>query len=257
MKKSVSSTYLYQLAWLALVLDRILFFFPTISVSGPRGVPMSLSFDGMLYMFAFPILAFLLVEKCVQSTSFEKDAKCLLFLAVLLEIPFDLLFNHKIFDISLNNLFFTLFLGEIALIIQKKPWNSILRLIAIAGVGVISCITNCDFGIGGILLILLLYYSRSIAYKRLIQMVGMLLIAWLSRTLALRGWMTMYSPGIIYISEGHFLYAQYLYVLALIPISLFNTDSKPNSEKTVHILYESLPLIYLAVYAIRYCVKGF
>lgn len=248
---------LHILCWILLVTNPLIGFFPTLSVAYPNGISMSFSFTGTPYMFVFPILAFLLAEEFSNNDFFYKEAVALLLLAILFEIPFDLVFSYKPFEIYCSNMFFTLFMGAVALIVQSTSWSKITKLLATAGLCVLSCITRCDLGIGGILLVLLFYYTRSIPHKRLIQLLAMLFIAWISLKLSLRGIMTMVVPGYYPVGYSHFINAQYFYVLSLIPISLVRTTPKQISKPFLIALYGSLPLAYLGIYALRYFIKGF
>ncbi len=257
MKKHCTLMSLHILCWALLVIDRLLLFFPPLSIAGPNGVSMSFSFAGKLYMLVFPILAFLLVEDFSNNKFFCKAAAGFLLLAILFEVPFDLVFNYTPFEISCNNIFFVLFMGAVALLIQSSSWSKITKLLTTAGLCILSCISNCDPGIGGILLVLLFYYTRSISHRRFVQLLGMLFIAWISLRLSLFGIITMITPGYIPFFHGHFINAQYFYVLSLIPISLLGTSQKQISKTFLIVLYGSLPLVYLGIYALRYFLKGF
>jgi hypothetical protein len=130
---------------------------------------------------AFPIYCFLIVEGFLHTRSVAKYAARLFVFALLSEVPFDLAFQKSIWDMSYNNVFFTLFLGLLVLwgydFIDKKIGvsredgnvsvgklllRSILDLILLlAGAFVAEYVLKCDYGAAGIFVIVALYLLRN------------------------------------------------------------------------------------------------
>lgn len=256
-KKGFSIEFLHITGCLLVLLNGLLYLVPSITISGPSGVEMTFSWIDKLGIFTFPIFAFLLVEEVQHTENIKKTAIGLLVLAVAFEIPFDLVHNYRVFDFSLNNQFFTLFLGLAALVLLRKAGNPFLKFAGIAVIAGISCIMDFEYGLGGILMVLLFQATREMPCKRLLQLLGMLVIAWISMRLSLHGIMSMISPGYIPLFGGRFLNAQYLYIGALLPISLYNHRRQFQRDTFLIITYGCLPIAYLGIFLFRYITMGF
>lgn len=117
----------------------------------------------------FPIFCFLLVEGYKYTRSKKKYAIRLFLFALISEVPFDLAFRIKIFDIGYQNVYFTLFLGFITIWaideVEKrfdKNWQQVIgRLIAISAGGGIAYLLNTDYSIMGVLTIVMMFTFRS------------------------------------------------------------------------------------------------
>lgn len=128
---------------------------------------------------AFPIFCFLIVEGYFHTKNRTKYLGRLLLLAFLSEVPFDMVFSGNYLQTGYQNVFFTLSLGLIGMIllgeIDKKmlkrlkastgmaqkgfrAGNALLQLIVVAGMGVIASLIRCDYGTNGVLLILMIYF---------------------------------------------------------------------------------------------------
>lgn len=255
-KRGIPIDALHCIGCLLLILNSLLCFLPPAVISVAPNVPVSVSFVNKLWMLTFPIFSFLLVEEFHHTDNFKKLAACVLFFAVVLEIPFDLLQCWKPFDIHLNNPFFTLFLGLLALRILAGTWHVVWKLMGLAALGAVSCVAKCDNGLCGLLMVLLFQLTRSMPLKRLLQLLAMLILAWLCPYISLRGIGSMISPGYIPLCTGQYLNAQYLCVLALIPISLCGQSHWLGRKRTVAIAYGAVPIAFVAAYFLRRHILG-
>lgn len=121
---------------------------------------------------SFPIFCFLLVEGFLHTRSRWKYMSRLLVFALLSEIPFDLAFYDKICDMSMQNVFFTLVLGLLALgficrgeqVYEQSARirfvRGVLSFMGAAGCCVAAELMRTDYGAAGVALIVILYLLR-------------------------------------------------------------------------------------------------
>lgn len=131
---------------------------------------------------AFPIYAFLLVEGFLHTRDIKKYQMRLLVFAVLSEIPFDLAVFHTLFYWNYQNVFFTLFLGLLALsgirageqdAAGKGLWKQALAVLLCGGA---AQLLKSDYGGFGVFFIVLLYVTR---YDKKTQtMLGSISLVW-------------------------------------------------------------------------------
>ena len=128
---------------------------------------------------AFPLFAFQLVQGFIHTKNRLKHCTLLLIFAFISQVPFELAFNIK----SLN-IFFTLFLGFVAIWLFEFTYNSlksyiknhnkilyIISLIVILPFAFLGNIYNVDYGAWGILVICLFYFTRN-CKKFIIPLLG-------------------------------------------------------------------------------------
>lgn len=133
---------------------------------------------------AFPIYCFLLVEGFMRTRDVKRYAFRMLLFALISEIPFDLAIYGRVCDLQGQNVFFTLFLGLVALMgaemlrqkMQKEWLIRVGGLIVVAAACVIAELICCDYGANGILAVYILYLFR---YDRKKQMLaGSVVFLW-------------------------------------------------------------------------------
>ena len=128
---------------------------------------------------SFPIFCFLLVEGFLHTHDRKKYALRLFLFALVSEIPFDLAIMGRLFDPVHQNVFFTLLIGLLAMMLcdyfrmQAQPVAQVLVLILAM---VLAWALHTDYGYRGVLLIELLYIFR---YDRMKQVVaGAVAFSW-------------------------------------------------------------------------------
>ena len=110
---------------------------------------------------AFPIFCFLVTEGFAHTKNKKRYAISLLLFAVLSEIPFNMMNGGQWTNLKTQNIFFTLFLGVLMLAIFEYVQKELFRAILLIGIGVIAMLIKSDYGLKGVLLILLMYLLRN------------------------------------------------------------------------------------------------
>ena len=167
----LSGSALKVIAVTAMILDHI----ATVFLS-PNAAPIlrilghtltSYSLLRLIGRIAFPIFAFLLVEGFYYTRDRRKYGVRLFLFAVISEIPWNLAFFGNVFYLSAQNVFFTLFLGYLALCVidhlknSEDPGIKIRDAVFLVGLFAVSLVFRADYGCAGFGFILMMYFLRS------------------------------------------------------------------------------------------------
>lgn len=117
---------------------------------------------------AFPLFCFLIAEGYHHSKNRIKYGVNLIAFAVISEIPFDLFVANKPISFLSQNVYFTLALGLLSLIVIESQWKNIYKAIFFALAFGATIFLHIDYGIRGVLLIVLLYILRENALLKTI-----------------------------------------------------------------------------------------
>ena len=178
----------------------------------------------MIGRVAFPIFCFQLVEGFQKTRDVKKYALRLGAFALISEVPFDLTFKAQLFDLSYQNVFFTLFFGLLTMIVVDKLTKTqlpkagkiVLSGVAIVAGAVIAELLNTDYGAIGVVCIMALFVFK---YSKVAQIVaGCIAFCW-----------EITAP------------------LAFIPIGFYNGE---RGLKLKYFFYAFYPLHLLAIYAV-------
>jgi hypothetical protein len=191
---------------------------------------------------SFPIYCFLLVEGLIHTKSRLKHAFMLLLFAFISEIPYDLT-RGKLIDFSKQNIMFLLFIGFVVIWITDTVVNresdypkaldaifppALLDGIIIVLSVVIGCVMvvllKCSYSFPGILLIVSFYVFYSNHVKKMVANVIFNV--------------AFYGVGI-----------QWLGVISVIPIELYNGN--PGKYKWKYFFYLFYPLHLLILIVVR------
>ena len=179
MKKCLSGAILKWIAMLSMLIDHFTAVFFEASVyNGP------LIFSYNTYVFlrgvgrlAFPIYCFLLVEGFLHTRSVRNYLLRLLLFGIVSEVPFDLALWNGPCVWTYQNVYFTLFLGLLAITLWEKvtggDWKNcgvgriLLGLLFLASAAVLAWAGRTDYGAWGVLVIAALFLFRKNALLRL------------------------------------------------------------------------------------------
>lgn len=119
---------------------------------------------------AFPVFAFLIVEGFVHTGNVKKYIQRLFLFALLSEVTYDIAFHDTCFYIGKQNVFITLLLGLTGIHgIHRYREATLLNFVKQIVIGLVAMglaeAIHCDYGMYGVLLMILLYYTRFYAAR--------------------------------------------------------------------------------------------
>lgn len=133
---------------------------------------------------AFPIYCYLLVEGFSHTSNKKKYLSRLLLFAAVSEIPFDLCFSRTLLELTYQNVYFTLSLGMLAMMLISRVRESTLpkfvRELLSALIAACCCalgyLLKTDYGAFGVASIIVLYIVHE---RRLVSCgVGSIVFSW-------------------------------------------------------------------------------
>lgn len=176
----------------------------------------------MVGRLAFPIFAFQIAEGFSRTFNAKAYTKRLFWMAVLTEIPFNLMTGGGFINPFHQNVLFTFWLSVLILRRLKKCRERdalyyILNVVLFSVIGyVVGTLLFVDYQGYGILMVILFYVTRDLPFGWLAQLAGMVYINW-----HMIGGLQIPIP----VGGGEFMLPiQGLAVLALIPIWLYNGE---------------------------------
>ena len=200
---------------------------------------------------AFPIFAFLIVEGYFHTRNLKKYALRLLLLAVLSEIPFNLMYSSRLFNPFHQNVIWTLLMGLLGIHLNELARRSPIRwlrivtpaLTALLGV-LLGTVAFVDYNGAGVLTVLVFYFFRKRKWWCLLMQLAALYYLNAEVLSGLYYHITLFGH--------HFeLVRQSLAVLALVPIWLYRGRQGCHSRLFRTACYGFYPIHMLILYGIR------
>lgn len=191
------------------------------------------SFFNLIGRIAFPIFAFQAVQGYIHTKNFKKHMLKLFIFACISQIPFMLFLSTFTEEIFTLNIFFTLFLGLLALFIYDKCKNKILGFLFVILTSILAYFIHVDYGAFGILLMFCFYFFRN---KKISMAIVTIILSFFN-----------YLPNIIATPTIWYIYVQCIIFtsISLIFILFYNKKEGPKSKYFFYIFY---PLHLLILY---------
>ena len=201
---------------------------------------------------AFPIFAFLIVEGFFHTSDLKKYMKRLFIFGLISEIPFNLIYTGSIIFPFHQNVMFTLLLGLLIINEIDKLKNNkeikkkIIPILKIFLFLIISIIGFVDYGVTGVLTIVVFYLFRG--FK----------LAWIGQLISLILLYIVFFEGQSVIlnifNYEYFLPLQSIGILSLIFIWLYNGEKGKNNKLIKYLFYSFYPVHMLVIYLIYYFI---
>ncbi len=191
------------------------------------------SFCNLIGRIAFPIFAFQAVQGYIYTKDFKKHMLKLFIFACISQIPFMLFLSTFTEEILTLNIFFTLFLGLLALFVYDKCKNKVLGFLFVILTSIIAYFIHVDYGTFGILLMFCFYFFKD---KKGSMAITTIVLCFLR-----------FVPDIIATPVLWYIYIQYAIftALSLIFILFYNKNEGPKAKYFFYIFY---PLHLLILY---------
>ena len=204
----------------------------------------------VLGRLTFPIYAFLLVEGYFHTKDLKRYALRLLVLAILSEIPFNLMYSSQLIYPVHQNVIWTLLIGLGCVHINERAKEkSLLRRILMGAATVVlgsflGLLSFSDYNAPGVLTVLVFYFFRGRAWWCLL---GQLAALYYLNVEVLQG----LAFEVELFGKTHFIVQQGFALLALIPIWLYRGEKGTKSRAFQYACYAFYPLHMLVLHLIR------
>ena len=199
---------------------------------------------------AFPIFAFQIAEGFVHTKNFKKYALRLLGFALVTELPFNLFYSSRWFNPYHQNVLFTLLLGLMAIkVIDNLKKNHKAKDIALSALWILLIVIGAvlgfvDYGLNGVLMVVLFYVCRDFPFAWLGQLIGMVCI----NVIFFEGQVIPTEIFGIAVEIPTQAYA----VFALIPIWLYGGRKGISNKFLQYGFYAFYPVHMIVLYLIKY-----
>lgn len=190
-----------------------------------------MSFFNYIGRIAFPIFAFQISEGYTHTKNLKKYIFRLSIFALISQYPF-MLFHNLISTTFLLNIFFTLLLGLICIIVYDKMPYKAISLIIYLLMAYVAQITHCDYGAYGVTIIFVFYIFRNNKILMSLAFILCSVIKYLNRI----------------IKYGNFIHYFLLCSFTILAIIFITSYNKKQGRKIKYFLYIFYPAHLLIIY---------
>jgi hypothetical protein len=241
-KRGLSQEGLKLIACITMLLDHIGVVIVMNCVENATGANKSALLDlyemlRMVGRLTFPIYCFLLVEGSFYTRNSKRYGMRLLIVALLSEIPYDLVLYGEI-NWQRQNVMVTLLLGFLMLETMKKYPEIPKKALVILPFLMLADLVDADYEIKGILTIALFALTRDLPRKGMWQFLGLWCIFSPNHLMVLN-WLTKFSVT-----------TQELAVFSLVPIALYDGRKLLKSGIVQWVFYLFYPVHLMVLYLI-------
>lgn len=189
------------------------------------------SFFNFIGRFAFPIFAFQITEGYCHTKNLKKYFFRLLIFAIISQYPF-YLFHGLISNGIALNVFFTLLLGLICIIIYDKIPYKIISIAISIGIAYIAELLNCDYGFYGVSIILCFFIFKN---NKLLMNLSFIICT------------TAKYAYFIYKYSNVYIYTL-LCIFTIFSLFFINLYNKKQGKKIKYFLYIFYPVHLIIIY---------
>ena len=193
------------------------------------------SFFNLIGRIAFPIFAFQAVQGYIKTKNLKKHMIKLFIFGCISQLPFMLFLSTFTLQFSLN-IFFTFFLGLLALFIYDKCKNKILGFLSVILISLFGGFIHVDYGAFGILLIFVFYFFKDKKFLMTLSVISLCFAHYLQNII--------HFPTL----TSHYLSCAFFTCLSLIFILFYNKKEGPKAKYFFYVFY---PLHLLILYFIN------
>ena len=251
-KLGVSSAFLKNIAYITMFIDHffVVVFMAYIQFTMAQGSYME--YANEIYTagravgrIAFILFAFMASEGFCHTRSKGKYLLRLGAFAIISEIPFDLAINNTLLETGGQNVYFTLFLGVLALfLIEKFKGRLLLQILGVLLCCAAAIFLMTDYMIMGVLLIVTFYLFRKSFWLK--ALAGSIVIYFGTVALYIVTYWNFHFPITVFLEAAML---EMFGLFAFIPIYFYNGEKGRQLPKACYYLF--YPLHLLLLYGIK------
>ena len=198
------------------------------------------SFLNLIGRIAFPIFAFQAVQGFIHTKDFKKHMRKLLIFACISQIPF-MLFLSTFTDVFALNIFFTFFLGLLALFLYEKSKHKMVGFLWVVLISILGKVIHVDYGAFGILLIFCFYIFQNKKSAMIISTILLCIFYYLPNIISSPTFWLHYSVCILFTFSSLFF------------LVFYNHKEGPKAKYFFYVFYPLhliiLYLLHMALYS--------